>query len=263
MEDFHIQQSSSTKPSRFTAWTTLFALTLRRQFFTRQTVVMLVLLGFAVLVAYVWSIPRERTTEQLAKQIILPLYIGFLLPIICLGYAAGAIAGERSDDNLVYLLITPLPRPMSYLAKYGAVLLLTLGLTMGGLAALCTAPGKFGFEVFLIFWPAAACATTAYVGLFLLFSATFRRATFVALAYAMMIETLVGNIPGTIKRMTVSFYTKCWLFDSGAVLEIAPTGTRRELFIPIPGDSAQFTLVLLSATFVLVGMFLFTTKEYD
>ena len=160
---------------------------------------MLVLLGLAVLISYLWSMPwrpGSRTAAELASQIVLPLYMGFLLPVICLGYASAAIADERTGETLVYLLTTNIPRPLIYLSKYAAALLLTLGMTLGGLAALCLVPGKIGLEALGIFWTVTVCATAAYVGLFLLFSAWVRRATFLALAYALMIETLTGNIPG-------------------------------------------------------------------
>ena len=60
-------------------------------------------------------------------------------------------------------------------------------------------------------------ATVCYVALFLLFSAWLRRATFLALAYALMIETLTANIPGVVKRITVSFYANSWLYDDSSL----------------------------------------------
>ncbi|HIM68949.1 MAG TPA: ABC transporter permease, partial [Verrucomicrobia bacterium] len=218
-----------SKTSTLAAFAQVFRLSLRRQFFTRQTIVMLVLLGLAVLITYLWSLPKlwhpdPRTSAELARQIVLPLYMGFLLPVICLGYASAAIADERTGETLVYLLTANIPRPLVYLSKYAAALLLTLGMTLGGLAALCLVPGKIGLGALGVFWTVTACATTAYVGLFLLFSAGVRRATFLALAYALMIETLTGNIPGVVKRITVSFYAKSWLYESGETLDLAPSG---------------------------------------
>ena len=119
-----------SKTSTLAACLQVFRLSLRRQFFTRQTIVMLVLLGLAVLITYLWSLPKQwhpdpRTSAELARQIVLPLYMGFLLPVICLGYASAAIADERTGETLVYLLTTNIPRPLVYLSKYAAALLLT------------------------------------------------------------------------------------------------------------------------------------------
>ena len=257
-----------SKTSTLAACLQVFRLSLRRQFFTRQTIVMLVLLGLAVLITYLWSLPKQwhpdpRTSAELARQIVLPLYMGFLLPVICLGYASAAIADERTGETLVYLLTTNIPRPLVYLSKYAAARLLTLGMTLGGLAVLCLMSGKIGLEALGVFWTVTACATTAYVGLFLLFSAWVRRATFLALAYALMIETLTGNIPGVVKRITVSFYAKSWLYESGETLDLAPSGVALGLFDPVSAATAQSVLALASVGFLALGIWVFSRKEYD
>jgi len=260
---------TSPKTSTLAACAQVFRLSLRRQFFTRQTIVMLVLLALAVLITYLWSLPKpwhpdSRTSAELARQILLPLYMGFLLPVICLGYASAAIADERTDETLVYLLTTNIPRPLVYLSKYAAALLLTLGMALGGLAALCLVPGEIGREALGVFWTVTVCATAAYVGLFLLFSAMVRRATFLSLAYALMIETLTGNIPGFVKRITVSFYAKSWLYESGEPLGLAPKeGVALSLFDPVSAATAQGVLGLASAGFIALGMWVFSRKEYD
>jgi len=260
---------TSPKTSTLAACAQVFRLSLRRQFFTRQTIVMLVLLALAVLITYLWSLPKpwhpdSRTSAELARQILLPLYMGFLLPVICLGYASAAIADERTDETLVYLLTTNIPRPLVYLSKYAAALLLTLGMALGGLAALCLVPGEIGREALGVFWTVTVCATAAYVGLFLLFSAMVRRATFLSLAYALMIETLTGNIPGFVKRITVSFYAKSWLYESGEPLGLAPKeGVALSLFDPVSAATAQGVLGLASAGFIALGMWIFSRKEYD
>ena len=257
---------TAPKTSTLAACAQVFRLSLRRQFFTRQTIVILVLLALAVLISYLWSMPwrsGSRTAAELASQIVLPLYMGFLLPVICLGYASAAIAEERTGETLVYLLTTNIPRPLIYLSKYAAALLLTLGMTLGGLAALCLVPGEIGREALGVFWTVTVCATAAYVGLFLLFSAMVRRATFLALAYALMIETLIGNIPGVVKRITVSFYAKSWLYESGEPLGLAPKGVALSLFDPVSAATAQWVLGLASAGFAALGMWVFSRKEYD
>jgi ABC-type transport system involved in multi-copper enzyme maturation permease subunit len=262
---------TAPKTSTLAACAQVFRLSLRRQFFTRQTIVMLVLLALAVLISYLWSMPKPwhpeppepRTAAELASQIVLPLYMGFLLPVICLGYASAAIAEERTGETLVYLLTTNIPRPLIYLSKYAAALLLTLGMTLGGLAALCLVPGKIGLGALGVFWTVTVCATAAYVGLFLLFSAMVRRATFLALAYALMIETLTGNIPGVVKRITVSFYAKSWLYESGEPLGLAPKDVALSLFDPVSAATAQSVLALASVGFLALGIWVFSRKEYD
>jgi hypothetical protein len=75
-----------------------------------------------------------------------------------------------------------------------------------------------------------------------------------------MIETLTGNIPGVVKRITVSFYAKSWLYESGETLDLVPGGG---LFDPVTAATAQWVLGLASVGFVTLGMWLFSRKEYD
>ena len=255
-------QAGPARQSRFAACAQVFRVALRRQCFSRQTIVMAILIGLALAITFLWTKPwaeELRTKEELASQILSPLYMGFLLPIICLGYASEALSGERTGQTLVYLLTTNIPRPLVYLSEYAAVLLLTLGVTLGGLAALCLIPGTIGLEVLGVFWTVTACATTAYVGLFLLFSAGFRQATFLALAYALMIETLTANIPGVVKRITVSFYSKSWLYETGLSLDLVAMDS----FGEVSAASAQWMLALASVGFLALGMWVFSRKEYD
>ncbi len=62
---------STLKISRFAACLQVFSLTLRRQFFSRQTIVVGVLLLLALVITIIWAIPwpwspEPRTGEQLA-----------------------------------------------------------------------------------------------------------------------------------------------------------------------------------------------------
>ena len=89
--------------SRFAACLQVFRLTLRRQFFSRQTIVIGVLLFLALAITIVWAVPKPwspgaRTGEQLAEQILSPLFMGFLLPLISLGYASSTISGAHRPN---------------------------------------------------------------------------------------------------------------------------------------------------------------------
>ena len=110
-----------------------------------------------------------------------------------------------------------------------------------------------------IFW-----STAAYVALFLLFGVMFRRATIIALAYALFIETLIGNMPGIAKRLAISFYTRCLIFDAGSVFGMRPSGPgNADLFVAIPGATAQMVLYLLSGGLLLAGLVIFCRREYS
>jgi len=223
----------------------------------------LLLLCFASLAVVAWSLHRDRTVGAFTEQILLPLYVSFLLPIFCLCYAAASIAGDREDQTLAYLLVTPLPRPAVYTAKYATAMLLTSVWTLGTMAILCRLAGPAGRSAFRLFWPAVLWSTLAYVGLFHLFSAAFRRATIVALTYSLFLETFLGNMPGMVKRVAVSFYTQCLIYDAAAPLGLGPAGSHNPgLFLPVTGRTAWLVLCVLAGGLFLAGMWLFCRREY-
>jgi ABC-type transport system involved in multi-copper enzyme maturation permease subunit len=242
----------------------LFGLSLRHLFRSRQTMVCILLLSFAAIAVVAWSMRRERSSEQFIEEIFLAVYVSFLLPIFCLSYGTAGIASDREEQTLVYLLVTPLPRPLIFLAKSSASILLALAWTIGGMSVVCWLAGQSGRETWQVLLPGIFWSTVAYVALFLLFSVMFRRATTIALTYALFIETLVGNMPGIAKRLAVSFYTRCLIFDAGSVFGVSPSGPgSSELFVPIPGPTAQTILYVLGGGLLLTGMLVFSLREYS
>lgn len=235
----------------------------RRMIWSRQTMVSLLLLTLVSLGCIAWSLRGERDAADFLRQVLLPMYVAFLLPMSCLSFATVGIAGDREEGTLVYLLSTPLPRPLIYTAKFAAALLLALLWSLGGLWVLGAAAGPAGREAVSVAWPAALLATLAYVALFQWFGALFRRATIMALAYALFLEVFLGNMPGIIKRVAITFYTQCILFEAAAPLGVSRSGPHIEtIFQPISGSTAQMVLILLSAGFFVLGAVVFSRREY-
>lgn len=242
----------------------LFRVTVRRLFWSRQTIVCAVLVGLVALAVYAESVGRERTVEQFVEQIILTIYVSFLLPVLCLCYATAGIPTEREEQTLVYLLVTPLPRPLIFLAKWAAALILALAWTLGGLALLGWVVGDAGIDAARMLWRSIAFSTVAYVTLFTVFSVTFRRATILALVYALFLEVLTGNMPGIAKRVAVSYYTRCMIYEVGADFGVGPSGpSDLDLLVPISGSAAETSLVLLSCGLLLLGGLIFSIREYS
>lgn len=128
---------------------------------------------------------------------------------------------------------------------------------------LCRLAGKPGLETWPAVWPSVLWSTVAYVALFLLFSVVFRRATLLALAYALFLETLVGNLPGIAKRLAISFYTRCLVFESADELDLRLKGLYKpELFLPISGSAAEIVLLTLCGALFLIALTIFSVREY-
>jgi ABC-2 type transport system permease protein len=188
------------------------------------------------------------------------LLVNFLLPIWSLSFATDSIGNDRESRNLIWLLTRPLPRPLIYLAKFVAVLPWTLGLNVGGFGLLCLAGGQPGRTAFIAFWPAVVSATFAFTALYMVIGAYFRRPAVIAIVYSFFLEVILGNMPGFLKRASVSFYTRCMMYEAVADKQIGPQ--QPQIFLAVDGATAF--IVLLSATLVLlvVGMIVFARTEY-
>lgn len=242
----------------------LYRVSLRRLVWSRQTMVCVLLLGFTAMVVAAWAFRHDRSPAAFIEEVFLIVFVSFLLPIFSLCYGTAGIASDREHQTLVYLLVTPLPRPLIFAAKFAAALTPALAWTMLGMLLLCWLAGAPGMEAWHLLWPSILWGTTAYVALFVLFSAAFRRATIVALAYALFLETLIGNTPGIAKRLAISYYIRCLAFDAGAAVGVSPAGGNNpELFLAVSAPTAQMVLYLLCGGLVLAGMILFSVREYS
>ncbi|HEV8062178.1 MAG TPA: ABC transporter permease subunit [Gemmataceae bacterium] len=193
--------------------------------------------------------------------VIFTVFLGFLLPIWSLSFATEALGGERETRSLIWLLTRPLPRWSIYLAKFVAILPWSLGMNLGGFAMLCLLGGPPGRMALRLYWPAVLAGTLAFCSLFHLMSALFRRAAVLALVYSFFLEWIVGNMPGYMKRVSISFYTRCLMFDAAEPYGLQPD--RPSIYLPVSGTIAWTVLLSLTVALLLVGMVVFSRSEYQ
>lgn len=204
----------------------------------------------------------ERTPLHIfSTWVIFTVFLGFLLPIWSLSFATEALGGERETRSLIWLLTRPLPRWSIYLAKFVAILPWSLGLNLGGFALLCLLGGPPGRLALRLYWPAVLAGTLAFCSLFHLMSAMFRRAAVLALVYSFFLEWIVGSMPGFMKRVSISFYTRCLMFDAAEPYGLQPD--RPSIYLPVNGAVAWTVLLSLTVAFLLVGMVVFSRSEYQ
>ncbi len=241
----------------------LFWVAFRRLVRSRQTAVSLVLLGFACVAVMSWAHRRDRSPSDFIEQVFLTLFSTLLLPVFCLSYGTAGIASDREERTLVYLLVSPLPRWLVFVSKVLASMVPAVAWSMGGLAMICWLAGTAGKTAWPSLWPSILATSIAYSSLFLLFSVLFQRATLLALAYALFLETLVGNLPGIAKRLTISFYSRCQIFAAAEELDLRLRGLLNpEVFLPVSGPTAQSALWLASFGLLAVGLAIFQRREY-
>lgn len=203
---------------------------------------------------------RATGFVRFTQVIVFTMFTTFLLPLWSLSFATEALGREREDRNLLWLLTRPLPRPAIYLAKYVAVLPWALGINLGGFALLCLVAGEPGRLALALYWPAVLLSTFAFCALFHLMGAWMRRAAVVAILYSFFLETVFGNLPAYWKRASISFYTRCLMFDSAEAYGIAPE--QPATYLPVEGLTAGLTLAALTVALLALGAFVFSRSEY-
>jgi ABC-type transport system involved in multi-copper enzyme maturation permease subunit len=195
-----------------------------------------------------------------SNWLVFSVFTTFLLPIWSLTFATEALGRERESGNLLWLLTRPLSRPAIYLAKFVSVLPWTLALNLGGFTLLCAAAGMPGWLALRIYWPAVLLGTLAFCALFHLLGTLLRRAAIAGILYAFFVETLTLLLPGHLKRVSISFYTRCLMFDLAHGHGIQPE--RTTTYLPVSGTTALLVLVGVTVGLLAVGMVVFSRKEY-
>jgi ABC-type transport system involved in multi-copper enzyme maturation permease subunit len=126
-----------------------------------------------------------------------------------------------------------------------------------------------GLQVIEQLWPAIVLGSFAYLALFVLLGALFRRSTIIGMAYAFLLEAFFGLTPGLLKRISLTFYTKCLAFNLAkdhawptyeGTLGIVPD--TKTLFLPVSGEVAATVLIAVIFILLALGMWRFNRMEY-
>src|SRR5262249_42578780 len=96
--------------------------------------------------------------------------------------------------------------------------------------------------------------------LFHLMGAWFRRSAVVAVLYSLFFESFMGSMPGYWKRTSLSFYTRCLMFDAGEDFGVRPNNP--VTYIPVSGPNALWGPAAVRALLLLWGMVVFSRSEY-
>ena len=192
--------------------------------------------------------------------IVFALFTTFLLPLWSTAFATEGLGREREANNLLWVLTRPIPRSAIFLAKYCALLPWCLLMNLGGFVLLCLAGGPHGRSALAVYWPAVFWGTLAFSALFHLIGACLRRSAIIALLYAFFLETIMGNMPGQFKRLSISFYTRCLMFDRAHEFGIHPE--RPGIYLPVSGATAGLVLAGITVGCLVIGAIVFARNEY-
>jgi len=195
-----------------------------------------------------------------SNWVVFSVFTTFLLPLWSLSFATEGLGREREGGNLIWVLTRPLSRPAIYLAKYVSILPWCLALNLGGFGLLCLAGGDPGRRSFTLYWPAVLGATFAFAALFHMLAAWVKRPAVVAILYAFFLETIMGNLPGHLKRFSISFYTRCIMFERAHDLNVRPE--RPAQYLPVDGTTAWCVLAAATVLCLVIGTVVFARREY-
>lgn len=196
-----------------------------------------------------------------SRTVVFLVFLTFLLPLWSLSFATEAIGGERENRSLIWMLTRPLPRWAMYLARWVALLPWAIGLNLGGFALLCLAAGPPGQLALWLYGPAVLWASLAFASLFLLMGAICPRPAIVAILYSFCLEMVMGNMPGYLKRLSVSFYARCLMLDQANAYGVETE--QAAAFLPVSSQEALAVLLAATLLLLVLGMFLFSRAEFS
>lgn len=250
------------------AWTTLFGMSLRRLFWSSNTLMVCLPVSATLLFMFRfrhWYAQKAmdnfpQAFERFSESFVIAQFASFLVPICALAYGTTSIGGDREDRTLLFLLIRPVPRVLILLAKVMAALPLAVGLVLASFYTCCWLAGSVGELAFRLYLPALLYMTVAYVCLFHCFAVGFRHSTIIALAYALFMEVFLGNMPGIVKRVAVNYYGRSILFEAGAAHGLPRPA--ESFFEPITAEYGQAALITIAVGALLLAMAVFQRREY-
>jgi ABC-2 type transport system permease protein len=253
----------------FSALWTLFVLTLRQHWRGRRLLLLsfLFLIPSGLAVLFHLFAPGPPRPREMELGLILLLLPHALAPLAALLYATGMIQDEVEEQTLTYLLVRPIPRKALYLTKLLATWLLTA--LLAGVFTLVAFLAVYGREPGT--WPdvlvhralpvtaALALALAVYCTLFGFLSLYTRWALVVGIAYILLFEGILANIPFAVRKLTVMYYFRVlvshWLDLSTAPWQLklgtAPTAL-----------SAALMLLGVAAVAALLAALLFSNREF-
>ncbi len=82
-----------------------------------------------------------------------------------------------------------------------------------------------------------------------------------AIVYSFFLETVLGSMPGYMKRVSIGFYTRCLMFDAAEARDVLPP-EKPSIYLPVEPTTAWVVLLGATVFFLVAGMIVFARSEY-
>lgn len=254
------------EPYSFRVWlragVAIYTTSMRRLLWTWQSVICAIVLVLLNILAYASSKNPDASESDKVQMILVTIFGAVFLPLVALCFGSASIGRERDSRTLVYLIATPTPRPLVYLSKFVAAASLTLVWSCGGYILLLTAARIASVNTIAAYLPAICLGAIAYVALFQLLSVSIRFHTILAFVYAVFVQNTVTLMPGTTKRIAVSYYVQCMMMDASRTLDLKNEKLDLLMTDPLSGSMAMIVLIGITICLLALGSYVFWRKEY-
>ena len=81
-----------------------------------------------------------------------------------------------------------------------------------------------------------------------------------AIVYSFFLETLLGNMPGYLKRVSIGFYARCMMFEAAQEYGLQPE--KPSVFLPVDGTTAMLVLIGVTVSLLALGTVVFSRSQY-
>lgn len=204
------------------------------------------------------------------------LHLGWFLQIplmvlIALIVGSAVVAEEIEDRTITYLFTRPIPRASIVVGRYLAALVLVLvvlGIDSALVLRILTSMEAEGGGVLVLpegfqmrlFW-GVLMGGAVYTALFAALGALVKRPILVGLAYAFVIEGLLGNLPGQNQKLTIVYYLKSFLMGGDPELLEHFRSTLAPVEMATPFGAVRMLLLILLCA-LGVGAWRLARREY-
>ncbi|MFT4649097.1 MAG: ABC-2 type transport system permease protein [Glaciecola sp.] len=252
--------------------TTLFSL--QHHLFTllrsKRFLFVLLLTAVAPLLAELISDPNKPMDHL--KPISMVLTLSILAPLAGLLMGSSVLSEDVESKTLTYLFTRPVPRWSMFLGRWAAsalIVALLLGLTSWwvGYDAASMSQGldikarhrvPEGFT--MRFVTAAVLSGVLYTTIAAGLSTFLKRAIITGLAYAFVLEMIVGNMPGSTQRLSLQYYLRNILVD-GDIKPFSGFGPLQMMEL-MPPSAAILRLVIALAVLLIGGCYIVQRRQY-
>lgn len=244
----------------------LFSFTLKDFLRFKRLVAWILILGALFGIAHVIQLVQHQPGEK-AYVNFASIFLFRVEALAAAIFSTAVISAEMEQKTIVYLLTRPLHRwkLVLYRTMAAIAVVAVIGVaTAATFALVAFGPSGLGTKLFLNDAIATVVGAAMYTSFFTLLSLWINRSMIVSLLFAFGWESIVGNIPGDMRYLTISAYldtiSRRPAMDAGGD---SLSNALNQLSVNTMSNGMAWTIALVSIVVCLtVGALWFSTHEY-